>query len=472
MSAVIECAIERFPEKESGSRRRVYAKCAIPPHTFIFEDKPLFSIHFLDNADYLNMVQNKRVSTKSDAHDDIVKQLEKSAREAMAKAAEVAKRRGGDEAATGEAAPPSSDALHSILCADADESFESIIETNLTWCETQGIRIPYGAAVYRSVSCLNHACDPNAVLVFGRGQVARVVSVRAIAPDEEITISYADFGEGDCARKWEVQGKTPLPFRCMCATCVAMDARAEAACEGEAACAAACAYMFETTPDERLFNQLLGRVQREMNDSIDYPRQYKMLRLLMSQRAPWKRFSRSEKLGPAVLHLGLQGIKAALQSLTSKEWQTDAHFLPFVKEWSIIFASAKCNGAAHLVAQQRLGVLFCNYLSKFCRIIDVHSTREFGSTEPEMFTHFRGLKEGKQKSLIRDFALAFQSLLLHSTQTLFVALDEGECLETFDFYCAMFNMSAVWRLTKLIIVDPAAAADAADETTGSAPLTA
>jgi len=440
--------IERFNERKNGERRRIYADnsgeaTVIEPFTFLFDDLPLFSVHFLEKSSgvcaYMLSDDSFVGAGGSESGNDIV--VENLMAAALRKFS-------NDATAT-------QTELRRLLCADNDESLKSIIESNYAWCETQGLRIPYGAAVYRSVSCLNHACEPNAMLVFGREQIARVISVRRIEPGEEITISYVDFGHNDCHAKWK-RGQSPLPFDCWCEKCEKVRELEVSGGGGSGGGV----YEFETMSGtkERLFTLLLHRVQEEMNSTNNYERHYKMLRLLMSQGEPWKRFSRNEKMGPAVLHLGLLGFKAALQSVNSHDWLNDAHFLPFVKEWSIIFASAKCNPAPHLMIQQRFGVLWCNLVHKMCRVTDVHSTKQFGVRQEEgdaLFASFPSLPQSKQRSLLRDFALAFRAFLTQSTETVFCGLEESEFFRTFEFYCAVLNVPALWVLSKKLIFDPA-----------------
>ena len=176
-----------------GNRRRVISKSEIKnAYTVLFEDTPLLSTHFIQNPAFTDMVLKDGVDASYKIPTDaLLESFEKS----KLTLSELQK---------------------AFLC-DESTSASAIIEDNLKWNETSGIRIPYGAALYRLVSCLNHSCQPNAIVVFGKNQKAYVISVRSISEGEEITIGYADFGSNDCAYLWG--SDSPLPFECFCKTC-------------------------------------------------------------------------------------------------------------------------------------------------------------------------------------------------------------------------------------------------------------
>lgn len=82
-----------------------------------------------------------------------------------------------------------------------------------------------GSALYSQVSCANHSCVPNAVVRFDRGNTdLRLVTLRAIAAGEEITISYID--ENDSADLEERRAALrDYGFVCDCAKCTASTAQ-------------------------------------------------------------------------------------------------------------------------------------------------------------------------------------------------------------------------------------------------------
>ncbi|KAJ7735374.1 hypothetical protein DFH07DRAFT_987339 [Mycena maculata] len=84
------------------------------------------------------------------------------------------------------------------LASGADlANFVSRFVTN-TFTITDPSLTPLGASVSPPVAIINHSCDPNAVVVFPRARDAaqeplmQVVSLREIAPDEEILTAYVD----------------------------------------------------------------------------------------------------------------------------------------------------------------------------------------------------------------------------------------------------------------------------------------
>ena len=196
-----------------------------------------------------------------------------------------------------------------------------------------------------------------------------------------------------------------------------------------------------------------------MNANNDYVRHYKMLRFIMSQTAVWKRFSRLEKLGPAVVQLGLKGVKAALYAVPSSNWRSDEFFFKFVKEWALIFGCASCDNGKHLMVEQRFGVLLFFVLHKFIRLMDVHSTRRFGHPSSDnksvTFASFGELCDEKQRSLVKEFSIAFRNCLIYCAQNLFIGFTEYETLNALKFHFIMLGMEPCWELANMVIIEPA-----------------
>ncbi|WFD03578.1 hypothetical protein MOBT1_002271 [Malassezia obtusa] len=78
---------------------------------------------------------------------------------------------------------------------------------------------PIGVSISVPVALCNHACEPNAVVVFPvAGQrTMRVVAIRPIEPGEEIRTSYVDLAETHAQRQATLQER--YLFRCTCALC-------------------------------------------------------------------------------------------------------------------------------------------------------------------------------------------------------------------------------------------------------------
>ena len=74
-----------------------------------------------------------------------------------------------------------------------------------------------GAAVFPLASGLNHSCAPNCELAFAEDNSAHVVTTRAVALGEELTISYVDAGGADDERREEL--RETYGFECACARC-------------------------------------------------------------------------------------------------------------------------------------------------------------------------------------------------------------------------------------------------------------
>ncbi len=76
----------------------------------------------------------------------------------------------------------------------------------------------YAAGVFPAAALLNHSCDPNCVLQFNENNSLRIIAVKEIAIDEEITHSYTDLSlptEGRRNKLRNVYG-----FDCQCCRCV------------------------------------------------------------------------------------------------------------------------------------------------------------------------------------------------------------------------------------------------------------
>ena len=74
-----------------------------------------------------------------------------------------------------------------------------------------------GAALFPLASGLNHSCAPNCELAFAEDNSAHVVTTRAVALGEELTISYVDAGGADDERREEL--RETYGFECACARC-------------------------------------------------------------------------------------------------------------------------------------------------------------------------------------------------------------------------------------------------------------
>jgi hypothetical protein len=74
-----------------------------------------------------------------------------------------------------------------------------------------------GAAVFPLASGLNHSCAPNCEVAFAEDNAVFVVTTRAVALGEELTISYVDASGTDDERREELQ--ETYGFECRCARC-------------------------------------------------------------------------------------------------------------------------------------------------------------------------------------------------------------------------------------------------------------
>ena len=74
-----------------------------------------------------------------------------------------------------------------------------------------------GAAVFPLASGLNHSCAPNCEVAFAEDNSVFVVTTRAVALGEELTISYIDANGADDERREEL--RETYGFECACARC-------------------------------------------------------------------------------------------------------------------------------------------------------------------------------------------------------------------------------------------------------------
>ena len=83
-----------------------------------------------------------------------------------------------------------------------------------------------GWAVFPRLSLANHECEPNCQVAYTETNHALLVCVRALAADEEVSISYVSTSLPYAARQAKLLAR--YGFRCVCARC-----EAEAAAEEE-----------------------------------------------------------------------------------------------------------------------------------------------------------------------------------------------------------------------------------------------
>lgn len=78
---------------------------------------------------------------------------------------------------------------------------------------------PIGVSVSVPVALFNHACDPNAVVVFPRAgdRTMRVVAIKPIAPGAEVLTSYVDLAEPLAQRQATLSSR--YLFTCTCRLC-------------------------------------------------------------------------------------------------------------------------------------------------------------------------------------------------------------------------------------------------------------
>ena len=76
------------------------------------------------------------------------------------------------------------------------------------------------SALYPTVACANHSCAPNAEARFVHGTTRlRLVALRNIAAEEEITISYIDENETG-SRMERREALRDYRFVCDCSLCL------------------------------------------------------------------------------------------------------------------------------------------------------------------------------------------------------------------------------------------------------------
>lgn len=75
----------------------------------------------------------------------------------------------------------------------------------------------YAAGVFPAAALLNHSCDPNCVLQFNENNSLRIIAVKEIAIDEEITHSYTDLSLPTEGRRNKL--RSVYGFECQCCRC-------------------------------------------------------------------------------------------------------------------------------------------------------------------------------------------------------------------------------------------------------------
>eukprot|EP00043_Microstomoeca_roanoka_P014755 m.146947 g.146947 ORF g.146947 m.146947 type:complete len:215 (-) comp16099_c0_seq2:1-645(-) len=75
---------------------------------------------------------------------------------------------------------------------------------------------PIAAALYDKLWAFNHSCEPNCVVTFS-GALARARTLRNIAVDQELTISYIDLCQPQIKRRFQLQEQ--YKFTCRCPRC-------------------------------------------------------------------------------------------------------------------------------------------------------------------------------------------------------------------------------------------------------------
>ena len=79
----------------------------------------------------------------------------------------------------------------------------------------------FGVGLCPLIALINHSCTPNAVFLAGSGGVMRVIAIKNLKEDEEITVSYVDL----FTPRWNRQGAllTTKFFWCDCERCSSED---------------------------------------------------------------------------------------------------------------------------------------------------------------------------------------------------------------------------------------------------------
>eukprot|EP00842_Homolaphlyctis_polyrhiza_P001119 jgi/Hompol1/2007/HPOL_005814-RA len=77
--------------------------------------------------------------------------------------------------------------------------------------------IERGVGIFAKLSAVNHSCDPNACVVFGLGGLGRLVAMKSIAVDQEVTISYIDQFQAKKMRQRQLREQ--YFFECVCSLC-------------------------------------------------------------------------------------------------------------------------------------------------------------------------------------------------------------------------------------------------------------
>lgn len=117
------------------------------------------------------------------------------------------------------------DALAALGINRADELLELVCRHNTNAFTLSDAHLdPIGVCVLPTAALLNHACEPNAVVVFpttssGQRCPMHVVALRPIAPGERIWISYVDVATPRAERQRVLQER--YHFTCACAACQA-----------------------------------------------------------------------------------------------------------------------------------------------------------------------------------------------------------------------------------------------------------
>ena len=76
-----------------------------------------------------------------------------------------------------------------------------------------------GTALFRTIACVNHSCEPNAEVRFGHDHEVLLVALRHIKEGEELCISYVDCDTLSLARR-RARLRRGYGFWCRCARCM------------------------------------------------------------------------------------------------------------------------------------------------------------------------------------------------------------------------------------------------------------
>jgi len=80
--------------------------------------------------------------------------------------------------------------------------------------------IPFGTGIFPTISLINHSCAPNAIHVRGRkGCETAVISLRALNPGDEITITYGPRFTLSGRKQRQAELERKYTFLCRCVAC-------------------------------------------------------------------------------------------------------------------------------------------------------------------------------------------------------------------------------------------------------------